>query len=93
MYAEVCVVAGVAQCTLEFAQVALEFVAGRYRVPEKASRNKPKTIQPISKKIPKLFQTSSETCPPRAACRDFRKACSPPHPGVARTTPGIVGIS
>ena len=93
MYAEVCVVAGVAQCTLEFAQVALEFVAGRYRVPEKASRNKPKTYNLYLRKFQNCSRPAPKTCPPRPACRDFRKACSPPHPGVARTTPGIVGIS
>ena len=62
MYAEVCVVAGVAQCTLEFAQVALEFVAGRYRVPEKASRNKPKTCNLYLRK----FQNCSRPAPKHA---------------------------
>ena len=62
MYAEVCVVAGVAQCTLEFAQVALEFVAGRYRVPEKASRNKPKTYNLYLRK----FQNCSRPAPKHA---------------------------
>ena len=80
MYARVC-----ASC----ARVCSRTLQSSRKGLQKQTQN----IQPISKKIPKLFQTSSETCPPRPACRDFRKACSPPHPGVARTTPEIVGIS
>ena len=50
-------------------------------------------LKPIRNQPQNPKTTNHRKCPPRPACRVFKKACSPPHPGVARTTPGIVRIS